>query len=280
VAIRSTPPRVPRHQSAVVLLYFAGLAALMAALLLNVLQDVIPSGVAARIGFNSEGYIAALLLALWIQFVRPRLTDRPWQWPVTLAVGAAFAAIGLVLFDSDLPSRVKTLNESMFGLALVIPYVQLRRPLPRWVPWTLSSLVLAVIVVFNRTTDVTLLSEGLGMLVLVPLGLDVVDRAILDPERATSARLRYGWYALLVLMPIMSSLLYHGQVFGGLAGEVVRYEVRLHEAFICMLLVELYFAVGLGRTGRKAAAGRGPDRRADPDSVGRIVRSSVTREAR
>jgi hypothetical protein len=30
---------------------------------------------------------------------------------------------------------------------------------------------------------------------------------------------------------------------------VTRYGVRIAEAFLCMLLVELYFAVGLGRTG-------------------------------
>jgi hypothetical protein len=104
--------------------------------------------------------------------------------------------------------------------------------------------------VFGRRTQVvTDLAETLGALVLAPIGFDVVDRGILDPQAPTSARLRFGWYALLVVTPIAFSVLEFAVGVSGVAGEVTRYGVRIAESFLCMLLVELYFAVGLGRTG-------------------------------
>jgi hypothetical protein len=250
---------MPQRRTVATVVFYLGLGALMVAVLTGVLQDLMPAGIAARVGYNSEGYLAALLLGLWIQVVRPRLAGHGWQWPVTLAVGVALAVIALLLFASDLPSRFKTLNETLLGLALVVPYVQVRRPLPPRLAVCLSAAVLAVMVAFNRTEYVTTFAEGLGLLLLVPLAFDVVDRGILEPDRRTSPRLRYGWYALLVLMPVTSSLLYHGQVFGGLVGEGIRYQVRLHESFVGMLLVQLYLAVGLGRTGRRGGrAAPGP----------------------
>jgi len=251
---------MPQRRTVVMVAFYLGLSALIALIMADVLRDLIPAGIAARVGYNSEGYAAALLLGLWIQFVRPRLAGHAWQWPVTLAAGAAFAVVGLLLYDSDLPSRVKTLNETLLALALVIPYVQVRRPLPPRLAVGLSAAVLAVVIAFNRTEYVTTFAEGLGLLLLVPLAFDVVDRGILQPDQPTSRRLRYGWYALLVLLPITSSLLYHGQVFGGLVGEAIRYEVRLQESFICIVLLHLYFAIGLGRTGPEA----GPAPQAPP----------------
>jgi hypothetical protein len=136
---------------------------------------------------------------------------------------------------------------------LVIPYVQARRPVSPRLAVGLSAAVLAVTVAFNRTEYVTLLAEVLGLALLAPIAFDVVDRGILDPHQPTSRRLRYGWYMLLVLLPTASSLLYHEQAVGGLLEEAIRYQVRLHECFIAIVLVELYFAIGLGRTGRPAA---------------------------
>jgi hypothetical protein len=102
-----------------------------------------------------------------------------------------------------------------------------------------------------------------GILVLAPLALDVVDRGILDPAARTSTAARRGWYALLVLAPLAFSVLEYQVGVSGLAGEAVRYLVRITEAFVCLLLVELYFAVGLRRTGRTA-----PARPAEPAAVG------------
>jgi hypothetical protein len=132
----------------------------------------------------------------------------------------------------------------------VVPYVQLPRPLRRGLAAGLALAVLVVIVVGHRTTVVTKVAETLAILLLVPVGLDLVDRGILDPQARTSPALRYGWYALLVAAPVLFSLLeYH---FGdrGALQVATRYAVRTTEGFVLLLLVQLYFAVGLGRTGR------------------------------
>ena len=113
----------------------------------------------------------------------------------------------------------------------------------------------AVIVVGQRTQAITDLAETLGMLMLAPIGFDVVDRGILDPKARTSTALRYGWYAFLVVAPIAFSVLEHGIGFEGAIGEATRYAVRIHEAFLFMLLVELYFAVALDETGSSARHG-------------------------
>jgi hypothetical protein len=251
---------MPQRRTVLGLVFYLGLTLLLAAILLDVLRELIPRGIAVRVGYNSEGYAAALLLALWIQFARPRLSVTGRQWPVTLAAALALAVIGLLLATSQLPSRFKTMNETMFGLALVIPYVQVRRPVSPRLAVGLSAAVLAVTVAFNRTEYVTLLAEMLGLALLAPLAFDVIDRGILDPHQPTSRRLRYAWYTLLVLLPTASSLLYHEHALSGLLGEAIQYQVRLHECFIAIVLVELYFAVGLGRTGRPAATEAAPER--------------------
>ena len=261
---------MPRRATVVGLVFHLGLSLLLATILLDILRDVVPPGLARRIAFNSEGYTAALLLALWIQFARPRLSSRTWEWPVTIAAGLALVAIGYLLFTSELPSRFKTLNETMFALALVIPYVQVRRPVPAPLAIGISAVILGVTVALNRTDFVVLLSETLALLLLAPLALDVVDRGILDERRSTSPRLRYAWYALLVLMPMTFSILFHEEAFsGGLLAEVVRYGVRLHEAFVGILLVQLYFAVGLRRTGRVPDTAEAIERPRPSTSAGR-----------
>jgi len=215
--------------------------------------EILPGSVASRIGHNSEGVVLALLVAPWIEFARPRLAGTSREWPVTLAVAALCTVIALLLLQSDLPSRFRTLNETFLAAAVVIPYVQLRRPLPGRLPVVASAVVLAVIVVANRTAVVTDLAETLAVLLLVPIGFDVVDRGILDPQATTSPRLRLGWYVAMVVAPIAFSVLEYNIGFEGIVGEATRYAVRVAEAFIFMLLVELYFTVVQGRVGRPAA---------------------------
>jgi len=230
---------------------YGGLGLVVLGILFQLFPLFLPQSVAGRIAHNSEGMVLALLLAAWIQFARPRLeplrSNR--QWPVTLAVAAACVATAVLLLASDFPSRFRTLNETFLAAAVLIPYVQLRRPLPRWLPAALSLGVLAVMVLGLRTEIVTLGAETLGVLLLAPVGFDLVDRGILDPGARTSTRVRYAWYALLVIAPIAFSALHYGVGFDGVVGEATRYSVRIVEAFLCMLLVELYFAVALGRTG-------------------------------
>ena len=56
------------------------------------------------------------------------------------------------------------------------------------------------------------------------------------------------------MVPIVLSVLEYQVGVDGVAGVAVRYGVRVTEAFVCLLLVEVYLAVLLGRTGRRDAA--------------------------
>ena len=235
-------------------LFYGALALLLASILFQLLAEIAPAPVASRVGHNSEGYLAALAVAGWIQYARPRLTEHRREWPVTGLVAAVALAIGLLLLASDLPSRFRTLNETFLALTLLLPYLQLRRPLPRVVAGGVAAGFLAVVVAFESTAAVTDLAETFGILILAPVAFDLVDRGLLDPAARTSTRARWLWYAALAVVPVTLSVLEYQVGVDGVAGGAVRYGVRVTEAFICLLLVQLYLAVGLGRTGRRPAA--------------------------
>jgi hypothetical protein len=233
-------------------IFYGGLVAVITGILVEIFPKFLPGAVADRISQNSEGFVMALIIALWIQFVMPRLSGAPREWLITLVVALFFLAVGVFLLATHLPSKYKTLNETFLAAALLIPYVQIRRPLPSRLPILLSVALLAVIIVGHRAQAITDLAETLGILVLAPIGFDVVDRGILDPKARTSTALRYGWYAFLIVAPIAFSVLEYGIGFEGAVGEATRYAVRIYEAFLFMLLVELYFAVALGGIGLPA----------------------------
>jgi hypothetical protein len=232
------------------ILFYAGLAALMLLIWSETLARVLPGGVADRVSHNSEGVLLALLLAAWIQFVRPRLRSSRYERAVTGAVAGVSLAGALALLVTDLPSAFKTLNEPLIAAALLVPYLQLRRPLGRW-PQAVAAVLLLVVVVGHGSGVVVALAETLGMLILAPVAFDIVDRGILDPAARTSRTRRWTWYALLVAAPLAFSLV--GALDpGGAWGDFNGYAIRTIEAFLAFLLVEVYFAVGLGRSGVSA----------------------------
>jgi hypothetical protein len=232
--------------------FYVGVATVFAGILLQLFPMFLPDSVASRIGHNSEALLLALIIAAWVQFVRPRLTGTRREWAITASIAILCLALGLFLLLTALPSRFRTLNEPLLAAALLVPYVQLRRPLPGRLALWLAVGVFVVTVAFNRTALVTDLAETLAAFILAPLALDVVDRGILDPTAKTSRPARYGWYAFLVLAPIVFSVLQYQVGFGGLFGEGLRYSVRIAEVFITLLLVELYATVIHGRTGRES----------------------------
>ena len=245
-----------RRRTALSVAFYVTVAAVLVGILAQVFTLFLPDAVAGRIGHNSEGLLLALVLAAWIQFVRPRLAGTDREWLITALAASACLALGLFLILTDLPSRFRTLNEPLLAAALLLPYVQVRRPLPGRTALWLALGILAVTVVFNRTAMITDLAEMLAALILVPLALDVFDRGILDPEAETSRPVRYGWYAFLVLAPIVFSVLQYQVGFDGLLGEALRYSVRIAEVFITLLLVELYAAAMRSRTVRQVLSGR------------------------
>lgn len=232
--------------------FYGGLLVVLAAIVFKVLGNVLPHPLARPIGFNSESYTLLLLLAPWIQFVRPRLAGSKWEWPVTLAAAAACVVIGLLLYKSHLPSQWKTLNEAFFAGGL-IAYLQLRRPLPPWVPIVISGGVLAMIVLASDNAIITGVAEALGVLILLPLAVDVFDRRILNPKAPRSPALQYGWWGFLVLAPVVFSVLNRTLDDGGALDQVARYGVRPQEAFVAVLLLGLYFAVLHSRQVRENA---------------------------
>lgn len=226
------------------------LAVVLIGCMFGFIKHSLPASVASRITHNSEGYVIALIVIPWIQFVRGRLAGQRREWPVTVAVGLVSVLIGILLILSHLPSAIRTLNEGFIAAGLLLPYVQLRRPLHRLLPVTVMVVAVLVAAVFNQSTEVTDLAEVWGAMVLLPLTFDFFDRGILDPAAPNRPGLRYTWLAVLVVLPIVCSvLLSHHELDGGVYA-VVRYVSRCWEDFVAAALTTLCLSVVLGWTGR------------------------------
>jgi len=233
------------------LLFYGGLLLALLGVLVPVWPAVLPGPLASRIGNNTEAFSFALVLAAWIQFVRPRLTGSSREVLGTVCAAVLFLAAGLGLLVSGWDSRFVTLNEPLVALSVLIPFVQLRRPWARRLAVPLAGTALLVMVVGGeRISLVTDQAESLGFLLLVPVALDVVDRGVLDPSSTTSVLRRRLWYAALVVAPVLLSVVQYRLGVDGLVGTGTRFGVRIAESFIGALLLSLYFAVGLGWTGR------------------------------
>ena len=241
--------RSGRWRPALSAVFYVVLVVVLAACLVPFVR-VLPHSLALRVAHNSEGYVLALILIPWIQFARPRLAGRGAEWPAAVAVALACLAVGVLLIASDLPSRIRTLNEGFLAAGLLVPYVQLRRPVPRVLPVLVAAIGVLIAVAFDHNTEVTDLAEVWGALVLIPLTLDLVDRGILNPTARTSRALRYGWYAALVVVPIGCAVLDFGVHVTGVLYQVVHYVGRCNEDFVAALLISLALAVIAGRTGR------------------------------
>ena len=146
-------------------IFYGGLVTIITGILVEIFP-FLPGAVADRISQNSEGLLLALIMALWIQFVRPGLSGATRERPITLAAASICLAIGVFLLVTDFPSKYRTLNETFLAAAILIPYVQIRRPLPSRLSLWLSVALLAVIVVGQRTQALTDLAETFGMLML------------------------------------------------------------------------------------------------------------------
>jgi hypothetical protein len=237
-------------------IYYIGVLALLLGVLFKEWVKVLPKHLAGQIGHNSEGYLAALVIAVWIQFVRSRLANTRAEWPVTIVVALVFVGLTVEMLTGDWASRFKTLNEATAAIAVLIPYVQLRRPLPSRVAAIAAAVVIVVTIATIKTAMTIDLAETFGMVIFAIVGLDLIDLGILDNTARTSAAKRWGWYAFLVIAPIVFSFLeYHwgtnwkGVGTTGIIGVAVRWLVRIVESFIFAAFISWFFAIGLGRTG-------------------------------
>ncbi|HST65745.1 MAG TPA: hypothetical protein VLM05_11205 [Mycobacteriales bacterium] len=233
------------------ILFYGGLALVLALILLERLDDVLGGSLASHIGHNSEAYLAALVLGAWIQYARPRLAGTRSEWPAAIAVGVVLLAIGIALVQTDLPSRFRTLNEAFIALGLLVPYVQLRRPLPQAVTIGVPAALILLVLAAGDVGVVKDQAESVVMLILVPIGLDLVDRGILQSDAVTSVRARWAWYATLILVPVLFVALRKGAHVGGWAGDRMLYSQRGLEGYLLAFFLEVYFAVFLGWVGRR-----------------------------
>lgn len=226
---------------AVSVTYYSVLTLLLIAVWLG-WTSLLPEAIGPRIARNSEALLLAIVVTAWIQFVRPRAQARPL---ITVAGVVALLAAGIALLLSDLPSQYRTLNESLLAAAVVVAYVHPRRPLPRWIPWTISAGVIVIVAVGFNTTVVIDLAESIAVIVLVPIALDVIDRAILQPGRTDPWPPRVAWYAFLLVAPVVITLLEYAVSVDGAAGDILRYLVRTTEAPLFLLLLEGFLAIVL-----------------------------------
>lgn len=231
----------------VVLSVLYGLLALLLLLVVTgALGVLLPGAVATRLGYNSEGYLFALVLGLWIQVALPRIPPAS-RMPWALAVGVVWALVGAAMLVFEVSAKIKTLNEPSFALALLIPWVTLKRPVHRWTLAVVPVLILVTCWAVGWAPESWVIdqAETFGFVVLAIVTLDVADRMLLEPDAAV-VRWRWAWYAFMVLEPVVVSLIGTSARRGGGPGALaLEYLGRIHESFVGVLLVA--FVLHLGR---------------------------------
>ena len=270
-ALRTSSGRVSsasdRLRVAVVLAYYGGLCLLMALIVSETLDYLLPSFWASHIAADSEGYVLALLLPAWIEIVRPRLAGQRMPWTVTAVVAAASFAACLVLYRADaIAGTVSTLNETFLALAFLLLYIQPARRPSRYAALGCTVVVVAVVAVVEQTPWAwltTSLDEGFVMLMLAPLTFDVFDRSLLEPGSTRIPRMARLWWVLLVLLPLAFIGLRDVYPIDSLAG-VVDYATRGQEAFVAMLMISVYLTIRSPRTTHRSRSYEAIMRRSRP----------------
>ncbi len=221
--------------------FYGLLVLLVLSILTGVLKAVAPAGLAAHLSRNSEGYVMALVLAAWIEFVRPRMGRGPRMVEATVGAAVACLAAGLFLVLGPLPSVVGTLNEGFFALAVLVCWVQLPRPVPK-AAWLLPVVAFLTAVLFASHPDVVSAAEYLAAYVIFPIGLDLVDPGILRPGVRTRRPLVLAWMGLLVVFVIVVHVLPGLRLMDGIE-DVARFLSRITEALVAMFLTHLYLTL-------------------------------------
>ncbi len=226
--------------------YYGGLGLLLFIIVSKGMLDIIPGTVGRHISADSEGYLLALALPAWIEFVRPRIAGRRNEWAITLATSALLLVISIWYYNTThVVSGFKTLNETTFALVLLIPYVQLSRRPSRLVAALLAAVVVVVTVLLDHSSLVrfpTALAEGFVMLILAPIAFDIADRGILRPGHPSPTWMRATWFAALVVLPLAFIAIRHGHPHGAV-GHFITFNTRAQEAWVGFILITAYFAV-------------------------------------
>jgi hypothetical protein len=232
---------------------------------------LIPSGVAVRIGHNSESLLFAITFCATAQFLLPWLRARRWSpWIVTVPAAVLCFCCGYFLINSGWPASLVTLNEPVLATGFMLLYASIRRPV-RYAP-LVAAAILAVIVIAFRTDFVLDQAESLVPAFLAPLALDVFDRTILEPERKPSNPLRLTWMASLLLaaLALIPAAEWARQDLHGPVRLGIDYGQRAAEAYWGWLIVHAYFGYWIGnRRGwrRRKSSHRGAEHISSIESV-------------
>lgn len=220
--------------------YYGCLSLALAMILTKTLGDVLPGALAGQVSRNSEGLVVLLSLSVWIEFVRRRSRSAAQGWRIALVAAAAWLGIGLLLRYAPVPSQLATLNEAALALVILVPYLQVRRPLPWW-GWLVPLAGVAIPLIGGGNSVTTDLAEAFGALVLIPLCVDAIDRGILDGSAVPIFRVLV-WMAFLVAAVVALHALID-RTPSGFVDEVFRYISRVTEMFLAGLLLHGYFSL-------------------------------------
>ncbi len=212
----------------------------LAVILAGLMTKIVPGKLGVTISRNSEGFLTVLAICGWIDVVRPRLALHPRQWQVTGAVAALLVVGGLLLRASELPSRFRTLNEAVLGVAVLIVYLQLRRPLPVWAIAALPVLAIAVAAIGQTNAFTTDMAETFGAMVLVPLVVDVVDARLLRGGSPRVARNLGVAVALIIAIVVIHAVT--PKPPDGVVENITYYVQRTTEMFIAAAAMLVYYA--------------------------------------
>jgi hypothetical protein len=242
-SLKSMTPRIRVLRG----LFYGGLGLLVLSIMSGLLDE--PSGIGKHVIRNDEGYAFALLLAGWIEFVRPRLAASPRRWHVTLTAAVVFVSLGF-LIQVGTPGSVATMNETLFACSVLFCYFELARPLPPWA-WALPALAIMVAAVAGGNNTVAGQAETLAAFVLIPASFDFVDRSVLEAEQARRWKLLGAWMGFLAVAVVVLHILRPTNP-QNLVEDVLLFCSRMPEVAIAVLLLHTYF-VALDRLQGTAA---------------------------
>lgn len=228
-------------------LFLGSLGILLLVLVTGLQYLVLPSGLAGRIGHNSEALAFALVTAGVIHAYRHRLERAESVKRLLVPTAFALAVTGLLLQRTGWASSVVTLNESLLGVAFVSLYLCL--PRARLLAGCVALATLTAIIVFFDTNFVLDQAESLVPLVIAPLSLDLFDRTVLQPRLQDRPWLRTLWMVALVAIALgaMVAAQWARQDLHGPLRMGIDYAQRAAEAYWGWLLIHFYFSVWLGK---------------------------------
>lgn len=220
------------------ILLYGGLVLLLLIIVTRNTDAVMPARLATPVARNSEGWLIALGVCASLDFLRPRLAQGRRPMATATVIGVALLLAGLALRVAPLPGSVVTLNESLVALGLLVPYLQLTRPVGRRAA-ILPVIALVAALLSPASAFLTDMAEAVAALVLIPLVVDVIDEGLVA-GRAPN-RVRSGLGAVLLTSTIVLVHVLTPPHPAGWFEEALYYVQRTNEGWVAAVVVLLYY---------------------------------------